>query len=204
MGALSICLSLSDLFHLVSHPPDPSLLWQIRFISFYFFFNGVVLFSFFFHWSIADVQGCANLCCMAKWLDYAHRSFFCILFHNGLSRDTEHSSQRHTSGPHLSLKCSSVPWMSLHTVFHGGRGNSRARRLSPRAPFVPCPWQQLLLVALTVAIPNGEKSCFTAVLIDAFLVISELSTFHVSLGWLSALEGKNVYSGSPSIFFFLF
>ena len=85
-------------------------------------------------------------------------------------------------------ECSSVPWMRLHTVFHGGRGNSQAHRQSPTAPFVPYPWQHLLLVALTVAILNGEKSCFTVVLIDTFLVISELSIFSC-VPWLAVCFG---------------
>ena len=85
-------------------------------------------------------------------------------------------------------ECSSVPWMRLHTVFHGGRGNSQAHRQSPMAPFVPYPWQHLLLVALTVASLNGEKSCFTVVLIDAFLVISELSIFSC-VPWLAVCFG---------------
>ena len=54
----------------------------------------------FFYWSIVDLQGCANLCCIAKGLSFTHiHSFINNLFHYGLSQETGYSSLCYTAGP---------------------------------------------------------------------------------------------------------
>ena len=53
-----------------------------------------------FYWSIVDLQGCANLCCTAKWLCFTHiHSFFTVLFHYGLSQETGYRSLCYMAGP---------------------------------------------------------------------------------------------------------
>ena len=56
-----------------------------------------------FYWSIVDLQCCVNFCYIAKWSSYIYiYVYICnlhILFHDGLSQDTEHSSLCSTVGP---------------------------------------------------------------------------------------------------------
>ena len=52
----------------------------------------------FFFWGIVDLQCCANLCCIAKWLSYIHIFFFNIIFHYGLRQDIWYSLLCYTIG----------------------------------------------------------------------------------------------------------
>ena len=52
---------------------------------------GETIFNF-FYWSIVDLQ-CVNFCCTAKWFSYTCiYILFHILFHDGVSQDTEYSA----------------------------------------------------------------------------------------------------------------
>ena len=42
---------------------------------------------YFLNWSIADLQCCASLCCITKWLSYTHTYIFNIFLHYGFSQD---------------------------------------------------------------------------------------------------------------------
>ena len=79
----------------------------------------------FFHWSILDLQCCANHCCTAKWFSYTH---IYILFHYGLSQETGYPSyilllRLVLLQTQLSM-CYSSPQNTSSTLFTGQSPNS--------------------------------------------------------------------------------
>ena len=58
------------------------------------------------HWSIVNLQYYVNFFCIAKRLSYIYMYLFHILFHYGLSRDTEYSSVCFT----VESCCLSIPY----------------------------------------------------------------------------------------------
>ena len=75
----------------------------------------------YFSWSTVDMQCCANICCIAKWLNFTHICFFFnILFHYG------YSPLCCTVGPcHLSI---------LNVMFASNSSDSQFIPLSPPFP----------------------------------------------------------------------
>ena len=76
-------------------PPNLSGFKDKGFFFFFFFFKCLIYFLLKYSWFAL----LCNLCCTAKWLSYTHTFFFHILFHYGLSPDTEYSSLCSTVGP---------------------------------------------------------------------------------------------------------
>ena len=68
------------------------------------------------NWSAVDLQYCVKLCCIAQWLSYTRIFLFQkgVLFHDGLSQDTEYSSLCCTLGPCPYQFLSAHPKLPVH------------------------------------------------------------------------------------------
>ena len=67
---------------------------------------------FFKNWSVVDLRCCVHFCCTAKEFSYIYNLFH-ILFHYGLSEDTENSSLHYTIGRVCALSLFSRVWFGV-------------------------------------------------------------------------------------------
>ena len=91
------------------------------------------IFSFFFKFvlfNIIELQCCVHLHYIAKWFSYTYAYIlFRILFHSGLSQDTEYSTLHYTAGPCVSILhlisfslfkfCLDLPWLPVSFLLWG-------------------------------------------------------------------------------------